>query len=208
MERPINNHVQRRGRPRSEEADRAIRTATLRIIADLGIGALSIERVAAEARVAKTTIYRRWNCKEDLIVDAIASVDLPLPELPGTSIREDLIIVAENLRWRHLESAQGPLLAALANESLRHPSLRERYAEIIVKPREAQVLEVLKRGIEIGELRPDLDLELATITIFAPIMQIVRFYPHLRSPETVERSVDMLLRGMISVHSRRTEAYE
>src|SRR5687768_10175832 len=80
------------GRPRSARADEAIIEAVLALLAD-GVSAdqLSIEAVAARAGVGKATIYRRWSNKEALLVDAVASLKGPLPELAGVSVREDLL---------------------------------------------------------------------------------------------------------------------
>src|SRR5262245_22575212 len=85
----------RPGRPRSAQAERAIIEATLDLLAEVGIGGLSIEHVAARAGVGKATIYRRWANKDALIIDAAASLKSPLPEVPGRSIREDLKIIAD-----------------------------------------------------------------------------------------------------------------
>ena len=57
-----------RGRPRSQEADRAILTAAAELLAERGLAAMSIEEVAARAGVGKTTIYRRWPSKIDLVL--------------------------------------------------------------------------------------------------------------------------------------------
>src|SRR5580658_9329756 len=62
-----------RGRPRSQEADRAILTATAELLADRGLSAMSIEEVAARAGVGKTTIYRRWPSKGLLALDAFVT---------------------------------------------------------------------------------------------------------------------------------------
>src|ERR1700731_2543345 len=59
-----------RGRPRSQEADRAILTATVDLLASRGLAAMSIEEVAARAGVGKATIYRRWSSKGLLALDA------------------------------------------------------------------------------------------------------------------------------------------
>src|SRR5260221_12486896 len=69
----------RRGRPRSEQADRAIIDATLEMFAESGAEGLCIEKVAARAGVGKATIYRRWPGKEDLLLDAPAALQAPLP---------------------------------------------------------------------------------------------------------------------------------
>ena len=74
------------GRPRSEEADQAILGATIMLLAEHGVYGLSIEAVAAEAGVGKTTIYRRWQTKEDLVVAALARMR-PRPSRPRTPAR-------------------------------------------------------------------------------------------------------------------------
>ena len=62
-----------RGRPRSQEADRAILTAAAELLAERGLAAMSIEEVAARAGVGKTTIYRRWPSKGLLALDAFVA---------------------------------------------------------------------------------------------------------------------------------------
>src|SRR5260221_13849776 len=85
----------RRGRPRSEQADRAIIDATLEMFAESGPDGLCIEQVAARAGVGKATIYRRWPGKEDLLLDALAALKTPLPQPRGRSVREDLVAVVD-----------------------------------------------------------------------------------------------------------------
>src|SRR3954469_15882051 len=86
------------GRPRSERADKAIIEATLALLVEEGgVGGVTIEAVAARAAVGKTTIYRRWSNKEALIIDALASLKEPEPELGGASARDDLVALARTL---------------------------------------------------------------------------------------------------------------
>ena len=63
-----------RGRPRSPEAEQAILNATLRMLGAKGVAGTTIEGVAADAGVGKTTIYRRWPTKTDLILAAISDL--------------------------------------------------------------------------------------------------------------------------------------
>src|ERR687885_704622 len=73
----------RGGRPRDPSRDGVIRAAILRLLAEVGYGALTMDAVAAEAGVGKATIYRRWRTKEDLVVDTISEVnrsEIPLPD--------------------------------------------------------------------------------------------------------------------------------
>ena len=96
------------GRPRSEQADRAIIDAALSLFAESGPDGLCIEKVAARAGVGKATIYRRWPGKEDLLLDAIAALKTPLPEPRGRSVREDLVALLDAMCERVRRPAPGP----------------------------------------------------------------------------------------------------
>jgi AcrR family transcriptional regulator len=65
----------RGGRPRDPSRDSVIRAAILRLLADVGYGALTMDAVASEAGVGKATIYRRWRTKQDLVVDTISELN-------------------------------------------------------------------------------------------------------------------------------------
>src|SRR5579859_7686549 len=84
----------RPGRPRSALAERAILEATLELLAEVGIEALSIEGVAARAGVGKTTIYRRWESKEELIVAAVRRLQVQAPIVDTGNFRADIQAIA------------------------------------------------------------------------------------------------------------------
>src|SRR4028119_1396958 len=65
----------RGGRPRDPSRDGVIRAAIMRLLADVGYGALTMDAVAAEAGVGKATIYRRWRTKQDLVVDTVSELN-------------------------------------------------------------------------------------------------------------------------------------
>ena len=81
----------RGGRPRDPSRDGVIRAAILRLLAEVGYGALTMDAVASEAGVGKATIYRRWRTKQDLVVDTISGLtqDDPTPADTG-SLEGDL----------------------------------------------------------------------------------------------------------------------
>ncbi|XRQ03348.1 TetR/AcrR family transcriptional regulator [Actinomadura welshii] len=185
------------GRPRSERAEKAIIEATLDLLArESGVAGVSIEAVAARAGVGKTTIYRRWPSKEALIVAALGAAKAPLPEPSGASVREDLTEIARALAaergHRHLRCFWNVLGSAE-----KHPELYARYRKDIIEPRRAIVRDVLRRGIDGGELRPDADVEVA-------ISMLVGSLAPRRPRETfpdgyAEAVVDTLLRGIARV---------
>jgi AcrR family transcriptional regulator len=98
--------VKQLGRPRSTEVDRAIIDAVLEEVIEEGIDGMSIEQVAARAGVAKATVYRRWPNKEALLLEAVTGVEVELPTLVGTSVRDDLVVLVDSMRRRLANSTR------------------------------------------------------------------------------------------------------
>ena len=109
------------GRPRSEQADRAIIDAALCVFAEHGVEGLCIEKVAAKAGVGKATIYRRWPGKEDLLLDALAALKTPLPEPRGDSVREDLVALMQTMASDYADPARAREFALLLGEGCEVP---------------------------------------------------------------------------------------
>ncbi|MCP2338559.1 TetR/AcrR family transcriptional regulator [Actinomadura rupiterrae] len=182
------------GRPRSERAEKAILDATIDLLAEeSGVDGVSMEAVAARAGVAKTTIYRRWPNKEALIVGALGSLKGPLPELPGTGVRDDLLTLA-----RHMSVERGFKASRcfwnVVGGAEKYPELYARYKQDVVTPRRDVYREVLRRGVERGELRPDTDLE-------ATMAMLVGAFAYHKPPDPLpddfaDHVVDTILRGI------------
>jgi AcrR family transcriptional regulator len=181
------------GRPRSARVDGAIIDAVLDLLTGgTTAEALSIEAVAARAGVGKATIYRRWSNKEALLVDAIATLKGPPPEIAGVSVRDDLITLLQPVR----ASASGQtthLLPCLISELKRSPSLQLCY-QAIIEPRRELMRQVLRRGIAQGELRPDLDLEVVIAMLAAPMLaqSMVNWNPRLDRATLPQLLVDTI----------------
>ena len=185
------------GRPRSETAERAIIEATLDLIAADGIAAVSIEGVAAKAGVGKTTIYRRWANKEALICDAAASLKSPLPELPGRSVREDLLLLARTMQARPGTDRTARLLSCLHSEAHRYPELAARYKQTVIEPRREAVRAVLRRGVQSGELRDDLDIDTMLVLFTAPLLyRALARSDDFPAGDMAETVVDTVLAGL------------
>lgn len=103
--------VVRRGRPRSEAAERSIIEAVVTLLEEgLPLCELSVDRIARTAGVGKATVYRRWAGKEALFVDVVRSIEPVDPPLPGTSVRDDLVAMVETVRRRGLDKGASALL--------------------------------------------------------------------------------------------------
>jgi AcrR family transcriptional regulator len=184
------------GRPRSARAEQAIVGAVLGMLADgVALETISVEAIAARAGVGKATIYRRWTSKEDLVVDALASLKMPLPPLAGESVRDDLIALLRVV-GREADAPRTGVMMCVLPHVQRNPELYGWYQKA-VEPRRECMREVLRRGIETGELRVDLDVETSIGMLAAPVIlqRMAMWNPRLDVPDLAERVVDTFLAG-------------
>jgi AcrR family transcriptional regulator len=187
------------GRPRSARSEQAIIDAVLGMISDgVAIESLSVESIAARAGVGKATIYRRWSSKEQLVVDAVASLKLPVPQVAGESVRDDLVTLLSTIA-RNTPNNHGRLVNCLMPQIARAEELHHWYQKMI-EPRREAIRRVLRRGIDSGELRADLDLEVTLLLLAGPMIlqRTVRWNPALDTPDLAERVVDAVLAGTVA----------
>ena len=188
--------ARRPGRPRSERAEQAILDAAIEAVGEHGIDGVSCEDVAARAGVGKATLYRRWPGKEDLLIAAFAAMKHPLPEPRGESVREDLVALLTAVAADAQDPRFVQQFALLHGAEQRYPRLTARYREAVVEPRRDLVRAVLRRGIETGELRPEVDVEVAMLLLTGAVMARGKHDPTPAAPGFVERAVDELLQGI------------
>ncbi|WP_317443006.1 TetR/AcrR family transcriptional regulator [Streptomyces collinus] len=192
-----------RGRPRSEAVERAIIEGVMQLLEEgVPLAELSIERVARTAGVGKATIYRRWSGKEELFVDVVRAAEPPDPELPGTSMRDDLVVLLESLRRRGLATRSSVILHNVYAQMKSSPRIWAAYHASVIAPRRALGMEVLRRGLRDGELRPDVDLELVNDMFVGPMLVRSVMRPDADLPEGLaEEIVDTVLAGLRPVSS-------
>src|SRR6201996_1468747 len=188
--------ARRPGRPRSERAEQAILEATLEAVAANGIDGVSCEDVAARAGVGKATLYRRWAGKEDLLIAAFGSMKRQLPQPRGESVREDLIALLTVVAADSDDPRFAQQYALLHGAGERYPRLVARYGEQVVEPRRDLVRAVLRRGIETGELRSGIDVEVAMLMLTGAVMARGKHDPTPAAPGFVDKAVDELLLGI------------
>jgi AcrR family transcriptional regulator len=187
----------RPGRPRSEQAERAIIDAALSLFAEYGPDGVCMEQVAARAGVGKATIYRRWPGKEDLLLDALAALKGPLPEPQGRSVRDDLVAVLDAMCRDVADPRRGRQFALLQGEGAKYPRLMARFIETVVEPRREVVRSILRRGVATGELREDADIETALYMLRGAALASTG-HDEPVPPDYAERVVGALLRGLCS----------
>ncbi|MEU8700274.1 TetR/AcrR family transcriptional regulator [Streptomyces sp. NPDC049967] len=154
----------RTGRPRSAAADEAILEATRASLVDLGWSKLTMGDVATRAGVAKTTLYRRWAGKNELVVDAVAVLfdELELPDLGSLSADVQAVVLQFAALLERPET-QTALMAVVA-ESTRDEALRTRIRDSIVDRQKRLVLRGRQRAQDRGELPVEQDEVTAALT--------------------------------------------
>jgi AcrR family transcriptional regulator len=183
----------RPGRPRNETYDDAILDATMAILAESGYAGLTIDGVAARARLGRPTIYRRWASKPELVVAALSrNAGLP-PALDTGSLRGDLIAVQEHqvtvMNADGFRRISPGLLADLTAD----PDLAATYLSDYIAPRRQSVREALQRGIDRGELEPDTDFAFVSDLLTGPLFFRVLVRGERLRRKDAERTVDVVL---------------
>ncbi len=190
--------IGRRGRPRDERIDNDILSAALDELAENGFARFSVEAVAMRAGVAKTSIYRRFPTRDDLVAGALNRLndDLPL-NVPTGSVRRQLIMVLGGIRRRSPESQRGRILRHASAESGRDPALAELVHHRVLAPRRMVLRRIIESGIASGELKADIDLDAVIPVLVGPMLYLGMWHTTeaMRSV-TVESVVDLVLSGL------------
>src|SRR5215218_4388124 len=170
MKQAAKNDPQARppGRPRSERAHRAILQAANELLESEGFAAVTVEAIAERAGVSKATVYRWWPNRAAVVMDgflSIVSSEVPFPHTGRA--REDIRIHMRRLA-EAFSGKIGSTVAALIAEGQSDPELAEALRSRWLSVRRAEAREILELGIERGELREDLDPEVAVTSFTGP----------------------------------------
>lgn len=181
--------------------ERTIRRATLEELARSDYGALSFERVARRAGVNKTTLYRRYPTKVDLVRSALAtSTTLIRPDPSTGSLRADLLQIGRQM-LDFASSLEGQTMLRL--RLLDHPSPELATMAARLQAQNLSALEpILKAAMLRGELRADVDASLL-LDLLTGALHLRAFLKNEHVDEmTIIRAVDLLLQGATPRNSR------
>jgi AcrR family transcriptional regulator len=158
MPTPPHANGQRRGQgllgssltPREEE----LLAATLEVLRETGYDNLTVDKVVARAHASKTTVYRRWPSKAELVCAAFAHQVRGTATLPDTgSLRGDLLQLAEIIARD--AGLYASTMAGILAASSRIPQLRKLLVDDLYRDRRDQVHGVLRRAVDRGEIVPE-----------------------------------------------------
>ncbi|MFW9264274.1 TetR/AcrR family transcriptional regulator [Nostoc sp. CALU 546] len=185
------------GRPRSIHADQAILQATLDLLAEVGYESMSIEAIASRAGVGKTTIYRRYTSKEELVADAIESLrdDLVIPDTDSFWGDMDILI---NNAAKKIDSPLGrQTLALIISTASSNPQFAEVYWTKYTKLRREAFSKILERAKSRGEIHKDADVELIIDLVSGSLYYALIFKPTTEPVEAyMRRTMNLLIKGV------------
>jgi AcrR family transcriptional regulator len=185
------------GRPRSEQARIAILRSALQFLAKKGFAELTIEAVAAHAGVAKATVYRWWPDKAALIADAFASNTTSKLHFPDTgSVKKDM---SQQMRQliKIFRSPRGKIVSAMLGAGQSDPSLITAFRERFLLPRRQEAYATLRRGMQRGQLRKNVDMDLLLDSLYGPIYMRFLIQHSRLTPEFVEGLCAITLGGVV-----------
>lgn len=189
-----NGHVTTTKKPRGPAVIRRVLEVTLEELGRVGLARLSLPRVAELAGINKTSLYRRWPTKEDLVGAALGLATPQGTALPDTGdVELDLVELAASLSgFVRSPAGMGLLRMVFADAT---PSQRLTPAFWTESARAAPRA-VLERAVARGELRPDADLELLLYTLAGAVLHRVFVERKAADRRWTRRVVRQLIEGV------------
>jgi TetR/AcrR family transcriptional regulator of autoinduction and epiphytic fitness len=179
--------------PRVERSRTVILSAALDLLGEAGYGGLTIEAVAARAGVGKSTVYRHWSGKLELVEDAIRTLKAGVTVPTAGSVRERLIDVLRQIAENMAASTWSSCLPAIIDAAERDPEVLD-IQRRLSRERRQLLVDLLTEGRATGEV-PDVDLTLLAECLVGPILVRRLLLHETFDPVTVPTLVDQLLSG-------------
>jgi len=182
------------GRPRSAQSHQAMLQATLKLLAEIGFEAMSIEAIASRAGVGKTTIYRRYSGKAELVADAIESIreEVIIPDTG--SLWGDMNALIQNAAQISLNPLGRQTVAMIISSASSNAEFAQIYWTKYLQPRRKAFAVVLERAKARQEVKLDLDPGLVFDTMSGIMLYAMIFQPTPESWEVyVRRSLELVL---------------
>ena len=180
-------------RPRVEgEREQEILDSTIDILAEVGYDRLTMDAVATRAKASKATLYRRWNGKAQLVIDALMSQKEP-HTLPDTgSLRGDLLGAFCGMGGL-TDSRQIAILGSVITAISRDAEFAEAFRRDFIGPKKAMSAEMFRRAQERGELRDGLDLDLIAAALPGIVLHRTFLLGEPPTDELIAKVVDQLI---------------
>ena len=202
--KPASTPAPVRGRPRDASRDEAICLVALDLLAERGYDCLTMELVASRAKAGKATLYRRWNKKSELIMDALALVKPAIGSIDTGTLEGDLAALVDAGCSKH-SAYTSSVMCGVASALGRDAELLAAFQERITEPRIARIREVLERAQARGEIAPDIDVVFAATVVPSLTLQRALLTGSAGDRAYVEDVVAKVLRPMLGLPRRAAD---
>lgn len=187
------------GRPRSQPAHDAILKAALRLVTRRGFRAVTVNEIAADAKVGKMTIYRHWPNKAAVVMDALLELIGPQTEFPPAGTALESLRKQLDLQAVFFRSSRGNLIRSLVAEAQSDPELAAAFRDRWLRPRRERVRQTLQAAILEGSLRDDFNIETAINQLYGSL-----YYRLLLSSEAIdEQFIENTYQQFLNGHRAR-----
>ncbi|MCB0997004.1 MAG: TetR/AcrR family transcriptional regulator [Acidimicrobiales bacterium] len=184
--------------PRVARSRAAIVDATIELLAEEGFANTTIEGIARRAGVAKTTVYRHWDDRRALLLDALGSLFEPTPVPDLGDLRSDLISAMTDLLEGFRSSTWSRLLPAMVDARERDPDY-DGIHERLAQQRRAPLREVLERAVADGLVRDSVDVADVVATLAGSVLYRRLVLRSALDDDTLaERTVELVLDGLLA----------
>lgn len=188
--------VRGRGRPRSERARQAILSAAGELMLEGGINAATVEAIAERAGVGKATIYKWWPSRGAVALDGfLAQVEDSLAVPEGLSTSDALRFQVHALVRLFRDTPSGPLMRALVGQAQCDPEIARALRERWLGPRRAVAADIIRTGIERGEVRADIDVAVLSDQLYAPVYHRLLYGHDPLDDRLADRLVEQVMAG-------------
>ena len=180
-------------RPRIEgEREAEVLTAALQVLTEVGYDRLTMDAVAQAARASKATLYRRWETKQALVVDAIGTAPHAQEEVDEGSLRGDLKTIFCGIKAR-AGVRDASILAAVLSAMHSDEEFAAEYRERFLAPKIDQMRQAFERAQARGEVRADLDLDICAPALAGIVLHRSLVLGEPLTEELVERVLDQII---------------
>ena len=180
-------------RPRVEgDREREILDAALEVLAEVGYDRLTMDAVAQRAKASKATLYRRWNSKATLVVDALATQKASPPVPDSGDLRTDLLTAfcgMGGLTDHDTTQTFGAVMTALSTD----PEFAAEFRTRVLVPKSQLSRSLFQRAVDRGEVRADLDLDLVAPALAGIVLHRIFVMGEIPGPTLIEHVIDQII---------------
>ena len=167
-------------------------------VAEVGYGKLTVDSIVRRAGVGKAAVYRRWPTKKAMAIALITNITARADGPPDTgSFRGDVLALTEQMTAVFRHPLAGRIIPAVAAEMDRDPELEMLLRDTVEGPRRLRYAELVRRGIDRGELPADCDVDVALDILIGPLYWRLLVRRKVLDPDAVERLANGLVAAVM-----------